>query len=153
MISTEEVLRAYEETGIEPCSVTIGLVEDGRVVRACGLGAYGIWAGLWSAEDATQDEVMEFCTFNDEVSYDRAAKLHGQEYIDGWYRGFDYAMTNGEWGAIHGDPLEMPVDVRGFKHGYESGKAVLGRYPHAERGKLHSLDSLVKYIRRDEVTV
>jgi hypothetical protein len=131
MISTEDTLKAYEDTGIEPCSVTIGVVQDGKVIRACGIGAYGIWKGLWTADEAIWDGVWEYRTFGDEVSYDRLAKVHGEEYTTGWYNGFDYAMTGGQWGSKHEDPLQMPIDITGFKHGYDAGKAVRRKYPDA----------------------
>lgn len=153
MISTEDTLKAYEETGIEPCSVSIGMVQDGKVIRACGLGAYGVWKGLWTADEAIWDEHMEYGTFNDEVSYDRLAEVHGTEYTTGWYNGFDYAMTGGVWGSKHEDPLEMPIDVTGFKHGYEAGEAILAKYPDVSAPRRQLLDIVMPTPESEGITV
>jgi hypothetical protein len=110
----EEVLRAYRETGVEPRAGAMGIVKDGEIKEACGLGAWGLHEGLWDASIAVEwDDGTRIIL---RAGYDRLELLLEPAYIRGFAAGFDFHMNGGTFFAGHESTRE------GFQDGYDAAK-------------------------------
>ena len=86
-IMPEEVVTAYQETGVKPGPYSIGLVQDDCVVQACGLGAVGLYRGIWNVTELV--ETVSGVLSLSEVTYERMRKIYGRDYVIGFQTGFD----------------------------------------------------------------
>ena len=129
-ITPEEVVTAYQETGLKIVDVNAAVVKDGRVVAGCGIGAFGLHRGVWSVDE------LEDNSQYDPYVYGRLYEVYGYEYVDAWTGGFDSAYLDHEWDeslAVR-QRREGESDRRyqGWHDGYVAAMKVLSGVPEVE---------------------
>ncbi len=113
MIDKNDIIKAYEETGIKPCTVSI-FSNDG----ACAIGVYYLWMNNETLENALEDGEEGYPEPNHyRNAYDLATSILGEESVY-FGCGFDDALKYNS--NVHSNYKEKVS----YHNGYEVGTAV-----------------------------